>query len=487
MSPQRVRRSVAFTALVSSALVTTAALPARAATTSQAAPAPAEVDSLAEAAEAAYAFTYPLVTMEVSRRQATNVPVPVPGTPAAPTNQPGSLDAVPEAGFDAVVRPNVDTLYTSLFYDVSREPLVVSMPDTDGRFHLAQVMDAWSNVEASPGSRTLGADVGAYAFALVGPGWEGELPAGVIEVPVDTSTGWLLTRIAVDADDPDDVAAVNALQEQITATPLSVYGTAYDPPVNTRLHPDWPAADVQVADYLADLSAQEYWDLYAEARSHAQVAPEDRALLRELAGWGWSPYTRLDLGELPAAERRVWEQAKDDAFAEIAEGPAEEPVAGWSGVGDAVGDYGTDYEARAATAYALFAANLPEDAVYAMSQADASGTPYAGGEEYVLHLEADEIPDVEAFWSITLYDEAGFLVENPVGHSAIRGEDLVANPDGSVDLYLQSESPGAELESNWLPTPADGGFTLALRAYWPGADLLDGTWSMPGVTRAATA
>lgn len=440
-----------------------------------------DVETLDDAARAAYTYTYPLATMEVTRRQATNVPVPVPGRPAAPTNQPAPMTEVPDASFTGVVRPNVDTLYTSIFYDVSHQPLVVGIPDTGDRYHLVQVMDAWSNVEGSPGTRTLGDDVGAYEIALTGPGWQGTLPDGVVEVPVDTSTGWLLARTQLNG--PDDVDAVAALQQQITAVPLSEHGTDYRPPVNTKLHPHWPGPQDQAAEYIAGLSAEEYWDLYYSARSHTQTRDGDDALLDELDDHGWTPTEPLDLDAMTPSERRTWEQAKPAAIDSFDDGVGGDPVEGWTTVRDGIGDFGTDYRTRAATAHSLFAANKPEDAVYSSSGTDADGDAYEAGTDYVLHLDADEVPDVDAFWSVTLYDENGYLVDNPADRYAVRGEQLHTNPDGSVDVHLRNESPGDGEEANWLPTPDDGGFTLVLRAYGPGESVLDGTWEMPGVER----
>jgi hypothetical protein len=152
-----------------------------------------------------------------------------------------------------------------------------------------------------------------------------------------------------------------------------------------------------------------------------------------------------------------------------------------------MGSYGTDYLSRALVTAVGFGANLPEDAVYPMSDRDADGRAYDGAKKYVLRFEKGATPPVSAFWSVTMYDGANFFVANPINRYSISPrQNLKANADGSIDLYVQRESPGADKESNWLPS-APGKFVLVMRLYWPNAtppSILDGTWKPPGVRRA---
>jgi len=432
------------------------------------------------AAVKAYTYTYPLVSVEVTRRQSTNVPTANPAIGAAPMNQLAPLSFLPDANFTGVVRPNVDTLYVSMFFDVSDEPLVVSVPDMGDRYHLFPLLDMWTDVDASPGPRTLGIRHG-YEFAIVGPEWQGTLPEGVIEYRLPTDGGWMIGRIQVNG--PDDVANVVAIQNEMTAKPLSSYGRSYTPPENTELNPDWPRGQ-EVAQYIHDLTPQQYWDLYYSSLSHAQPRPEDTALLDELADIGWSPDRALDLAALPENERARWEQAWPEALSQIEADFAQEPVNGWTTARGNIGDYGTDYAARAVVADGGLGANLPEDAVYPSSHVDDKGEQLRSDTDYVLRFPAGQTPPVEAFWSLTMYDERGFLVANPINRFALRGETLTANPDGSIEIYIQRETPGSERETNWLPTPAAGPFNLLLRAYRPEDPIIDGAWNPPAVTRA---
>ncbi|MBF6183473.1 DUF1254 domain-containing protein [Nocardia otitidiscaviarum] len=427
----------------------------------------------------AYVYTYPLVAVEVTRRQSTNYPAQDPLIGAAPMNQLAPLHFLPDATFKNVVRPNVDTLYTSMFFDVAQEPLIISVPDMGDRYHLFPIMDMWTNIDVSPGSRTLG-DVTGYEFALVGPDWQGSLPEGVREYRLATDSGWMIGRIQVEG--PDDVPNVIAIQDRMTAVPLSAYGTPYTPPANPDLHPDWPR-DQEVAKYIHDLTPQQYWELYYSSLSHSQTRPGDEALLDRLASIGWSPETKLDLSTLAEAERTRWEQAWPKALAHIELDLGNDEVNGWRIARSDIGDYGTNYAARAVVAYAGLGANLPQDAIYPATRVDASNTQLTSEHSYVLHFDASQLPPVQGFWSLTMYDEQGFFVDNPDNRYAVRGERLTKNPDGSVDIYIQRENPGADKESNWLPTPADGDFNMLLRLYWPDQAIIDGSWNPPAVTR----
>ena len=154
----------------------------------------------------------------------------------------------------------------------------------------------------------------------------------------------------------------------------------------------------------------------------------------------------------------------------------------------AIGTYGADYLHRAGVAFGALGANVPDDAVYPTAFADADGQPFSSEKRYILHFEKRQIPPARAFWSLTMYDERQVFTENPINRFAIGDRDrLTFNPDDSLDLYIQRESPGKDKESNWLPAPKSGSFTMNLRLYWPKAEVLDGTWTPPLVKRVAAA
>jgi len=157
---------------------------------------------------------------------------------------------------------------------------------------------------------------------------------------------------------------------------------------------------------------------------------------------------------------------------------------GWRTNLTAIGTYGTDYLHRAGVAYGGLGANVPDDAVYPTAFAEVDGEPFDSGKRYLLHFDKNQIPPTRAFWSLTMYNDRQIFAANPINRYAIGDRDRLAfNSDGSLDLFIQRESPGKDKESNWLPTPESGAFTMNLRLYWPKAEVLNGSWAPPSVKR----
>src|SRR6201997_849699 len=205
----------------------------------------------------AYIFGYPLVTMEMTRRVITNVASPV-GT-RAPMGHIIKLREYPNASFRDVTAPNADTLYTTAFFDVGKEPWVLNIPDMKGRYALFPMLDGWTEVFQVPGKRTTG--TGAQTYAITGPGWKGALPAGVTEYKSPTNIVWLLGRIYCTGT-PEDYAEVHKLQDEFKLVPLSSYGTSYTPPAGKVD----PAIDMTtpVRDQVNALDTTAYFSMLAE-------------------------------------------------------------------------------------------------------------------------------------------------------------------------------------------------------------------------------
>lgn len=430
-------------------------------------------------AEEAYVYAYPLVLMEVSGNVSTNVAAPD-GTTAAPINQVGNARAFPDPSFTVVVRPNADTLYSSMVYDVSKEPLIVSVPDSGGRYYLLPLLDKWSDVFAVPGTRTTGN--GAQTFAIVGPGWEGDLPGGVRRYDSPTSGGWMGGRVQTNG--VSDYEAVHAFQDGLRVMPLSAWGTDdYMPPAGD-VDPDLDMS--APPDQVEAMDAATFFETFAELMKAHPPHANDYPILDRMARIGLVPGESYDVSEQPREIRAALEAAPEAAMPRIKAAWANAGVEanGWRTNLTAIGTYGADYLARAGVAYGGLGANVPQDAVYPTAFADANGEPFHSDRRYRLHFEADQIPPARAFWSLTMYDERQLFAENEIDRYAIGDrDDLQFNEDGSLDLYIQRESPGPELESNWLPTPQSGTFTMNLRLYWPEARVVDGNWSPPPVLR----
>ncbi len=448
-----------------------------AAATAQAQPA-VSADEAREIARDAYIYAYPLVLMEVSGKVSDNVAGPS-AVGTAPINQFGHAQAFPDPSFKLVVRPNADTLYSSLVYDVSKEPLIITAPASNGRYYLLPMLDKWTDVFASPGPRTTGD--AAQTIAVVGPGWEGTLPDGVERYDSPTAGGWILGRVQTNGK--ADYDAVHAFQKELTAVPLSAYGTDYAPPANTVD----PALDMSPPpEQVAAMDAASYFALAASLMKANPPHANDYPILDRMKRIGIVPGEDFALADQPKAVQDALEAAPKAALPLITAAWDKAGVAqnGWKTNLTAIGTYGADYLHRAGVAYGGLGANVPEDAVYPTAFADSEGQPFDSGKRYTIHFDKDQIPPVRAFWSLTMYDANQLFTENPIDRYAIGDRDKLAfNDDGSLDLYIQRESPGKDKESNWLPAPASGPFTMNLRLYWPALDVIDGTWAPPPVKR----
>jgi hypothetical protein len=427
----------------------------------------------------AYIYFYPLVTMDLTRKQLTNV-ARAEGM-NAPMNTFASLTAFPSADMKAVVRPNFDTLYSSGWLDLTGEPMIVSVPDTEGRFYLLPMLDMWTDVFASPGWRTTGTQAADYA--LVPPGWSGALPAGVVRIDAPTPFVWIIGRTKTDG--PDDYDAVHRVQAGYKVTPLSRFGRAAAPVagvVDASVDMKTPPK-IQVDTMPAGT-------FFAYAAELLKLQPPhitDQPILAQMRRIGMERGKSFDLDRVDAAIRAGLTAAPEEALKLMAwkVSSIARVANGWSMNTDTMGVYGNYYLKRAIVAQLGLGANLPEDAIYPLSLADDSGNPTDGGSAYILHFDKGATPPVDAFWSVTLYDSDGFQVANSLNRFAVSSwMPFKYNPDGSLDLYVQNASPGAAKESNWLPAPK-GAFNLTMRLYAPKSDALTGKWNPPPVIKKA--
>jgi hypothetical protein len=428
----------------------------------------------------AVVYGLPLVIMDLTMRTATNVDHP--RGAAAPVNQFANLREFPTAAFKQVVRANVDTLYSSAFLDLSKEPLVLSVPDTQGRYYLLPMFDAWTDVFASPGTRTTGN--GAGTFAIVGPDWAGTLPPGLQALRSPTNIVWILGRTQTNG--PEDYPAVHAVQDGYKLVPLSRFGTTYALPrgvVDASVDMKTPPVE-----QLKAMSAATYFNALARLLKATPPPASDGPVLARFARIGVVPGrpfapSNLDPKIAGSLERSV---ALALERLQTAAKQTGKSVNGWRVPGMILGNYGNNYAARAIIALIAFGANLPADAVYPTTFVDADEMPLNGANRYILHFDKDLTPPVNAFWSVTLYDPDSFFVANPLNRYAISSwMPLRRGKDGSVDIYIEHQSPGKDKESNWLPAAA-GDFNVTLRMYWPTdkqPSILDGSWKPPTVTR----
>jgi len=431
----------------------------------------------------AYMYAYPMVTMEITRRVMTNVEKPEGSK--APMGQFARLRTYPAVDDHSVTAPNADTLYTLAWVDVSQEPWVLSIPDMKGRFYLFPMLDMWTTVFQDPGKRTTGTK--AQKYAITGPGWTGTLPAGVTEYKAPTNMVWLLGRIYCTGT-PEDYKAVHALQDQISVVPLSSYGKPYTPAPATVD----PAVDMKTAprDQVNALDGAAYFKLFAELMKANPPAAEDAPMVAKLAKIGIVPGQDFDASKLDPAVAKGIAAAPKPAQEKISVYLKEALVTGDAKAENGwlffknTGIYGTGYRNRAMITWYGLGANRPQDAVYPTSEGPELVKKYSGANKYVARFNKGELPPANAFWSITMYDQNYFFVPNPINRYNVSSRNkLKTNADGSVDLYIQKDSPGKDKESNWLPAP-EGEFVLMMRLYWPKEkppSILDGSWKPPHV------
>jgi hypothetical protein len=428
----------------------------------------------------AYIYGYSLVTMEMTRRVMTNVAKPE-GT-RAPMGQLVRMRTYPTAAFRDVTAPNADTLYTTTWLDVSKEPWVLSIPDMKDRYFLFPMLSGWTDVFQVPGKRTTGTKTQKYA--ITGPGWNGSLPEGVTEYKSPTGMVWIIGRIYCTGTS-EDYKAVHALQDKFSVAPLSSYGKPYSPPAGTVD----PNLDVKTAvrEQVNKMDAATYFKLLAELLKTNPPAAADGPMVAKLAKIGIVPGQDFDMSKVDPAVAKALQAAPKTAQEKIMTELKNlgAPVNGWV-YSTKLGIYGTEYLVRALVTAIGLGANRGQDAIYPTSETDAEGKPYDGANKYVMHLNKGEMPPVDGFWSLTMYDADYFFVANKLNRYTLSQRNkFKVNKDGSVDLYIQNASPGKDKEANWLPAPA-GKFVVMLRLYWPKEtppSIIDGTWKPPAVKK----
>lgn len=389
-----------------------------------------------------------------------------------PGNQIVNIGALTTPDVRTVVLPNHDTTYTVGRLDLSRGPVVIDVPDTAGRYYVLQLLDAYSNTEAYVGRRTTGTAAGSYA--VVPPGYQGGLPAGVRRIESSTNQVWVLGRTLVQSE--AELPVVAELMRGFRVTGLVDWTLGTRQP--SLLLPAFPATPRTPIPRGLD-----YFDLLGDVLATDPPPPGDRCALRAFArariGPGRRPSGRALEAAIPAA-RRIIARAE-----RLTNARSRRANNGWFVGGRWVGDYGRRWLGRAVIARTALGANTPAETVYPLALTDSRGRALSGARRYTLRFERGELPPVDAFWSITMYGADRYLVDNAIGRYSIgdRTPGLVPGRDGSLTIHIQRNEPGsAAARANWLPAPA-GRFRLAMRLYEPRRSVLDGRWLPPPLRR----
>ena len=429
-------------------------------------------------AQEAYVYLYPLILMDITRKQLINLDPKV-SAYGGPANAFTHLRAFPPANARAVVRPNFDTLYSSAWLDLTGGPVVVSTEDTRGRYFLLPMLDMWTDVFAAPGKRTNG--TGAANFALVAPGWTGNLPPGIDRIDAPTPHVWIIGRTQTNG--MEDYGAVHKVQDGYKITVLADWGKTprkieqkIDQTVDTKTEP---------LRQINELQAPAYFKYGAELMKANRPHVTDWSIVARMKRIGLEP-SKSFRGDKVSADIIVNGAAAGLKLMHDKLPTVARVINGWQMNIDTMGVYGNYYLKRAIVAMVGLGANQSDDAVYPLNVADADGQAVMAENRYLLHFQKDEVPPVNAFWSLTMYDAEGFQVPNTINRFAIGDRDpLKYNSDGSLDLYIQNKSPGPDQESNWLPAPKSGKLGLTLRLYAPQAQVTQGRWNPPSIKRLA--
>ena len=429
----------------------------------------------------AYIWGFPLVTTERQFDFVTSPNVP-PGPGRGPANSISCARELTNASFTDIVNPNSDTLYCFTQLDLRNEPVVLVVPPISDRYYTFQFLDAYSNNYDYLGQRASGTTGGTYLIA--GPDWNGQVPEGMSKIWTPTNLAWIVNRILVKG--PTDVPNVNAIQDKIIVKPLSVFQGNSTTPSQPEAPQSNASKEIPIGPQpaLIPTTGIKIFDEIGAAMIGNPLNPPDPVLVTKLASIGIGP------GKVPSTE------ANDTIKTALQNGITEGQklidarvakfgtvVNGWISNAQA-GVFGTDYLFRAADTQYGFGANIAQEAFYPLAFTDSQGKPLSGNTSYLIHFESGQTPPVDAFWSITMYNDKGLFVDNPINRYSIGKytEGLKNNTDGSLDIYIQNANPGADKESNWLPS-ANGTFTMVLRLYLPQQQILNGTWQLPEVQK----
>lgn len=388
----------------------------------------------------------------------------------------------------AIVTPNSDTPYSFVWMDLRAEPVVLSVPAVDPkRYYSVMLCDGNTYNYGYIGTRATGSEAGDYM--VVGPDWKGETPAGIKQV-FRSSTQFSVAGYRTQLFGPDDLDNVKKVQAGYKVQMLSAYLKQTPPPAAPAIN--FPKID-------KELVKTNFFDYLDFALQFAPEQENEKEIRAQLAKIGVGPGKTLNFKDLPLEQKlelglgmKEGQRKVDEAVATVGK-----TINGWrvSGLPGDSAHYNGDWLKRAVAAQAGIYGNDPEEATYPFTRVDSGGQTLDGSKHnYTLTFPPGQQPPVNAFWSLTMYDgKTQLLIENPINRYLINSPMLPAmktNADGSLTLYIQNKSPGADKEANWLPAP-DGPIYLVMRLYWPKTtppSILpagEGTWQPPGVKRVS--
>jgi DNA sulfur modification protein DndE len=442
----------------------------------------------------AYIWGYPLVQFKRLMNFETNPNSP-PAQGNGPINKYVAFIALPVPGFASGEYSNPDLLYASAWLNLTKEPIILKIPEINNRYHVFQFIDAFNNDFHYLGTRTTGENGGLYA--ITGPDWKGQIPGTMQEIKSPTNSMLLLSRILVKGprklsnvtaidNQPRDLSNVTAIENQISTVPMSVYEGKNIPQDKTIQNTS--DKTVPMPALISDIPKMgiKVFDQISKDMIGNPLNPPNPQLVSKLEllsiGPGKTPSTEANETIRNALQAGITQGEKLIEARATKLGPV---INGWEYSNPKTGLYGNDYLLNAATVLAInIAPNVPQEATYPETTVDGDGKQLNGRNNYIIHLDPGQTPPISknGYWSITMYDEKDYLVENQLNRYSLNSarNETKFNEDGSLDLYIQHTNPGIEKEPNWLPAPS-GNFSLLMRIYIPQDSAINGEYQIPPV------
>ncbi|WP_295938461.1 DUF1254 domain-containing protein [uncultured Alistipes sp.] len=374
-----------------------------------------------------------------------------------------------------VVSPNNDTFYSYAVCDLRYEPVVISVPLIEKRYFCLQLCDMFTNCPDYVSTLATGEGPGNYLIA--NSEWEDAPPPGIDKViKIPATVVLVIGRTQVFGTDDENAGPI---AKGYRAAALSRF-TGTTPPSGDALTWTYPMYDSKTGD------VEGFFRTFNDMVQYQILDAKDKTLMEKFKAIGLGAGKDFAKSQFSAEVWAAIEAGAKEAKAEIeaATGTIGKAVNGWHYAPANSGDWGTDYLTRAAAAWKYIYVNTPEEAVYLTVDNDSDGNPLNGANDYTINFNAEQIPDPQFFWSLTMYNDKGFLVENTEGRYNIKGGDeLTYNPENpSLTLYIQKDNPGELYAKNWLPAP-EGQFYMILRMYGPNEETIKGEAVIPAVVK----
>jgi hypothetical protein len=397
---------------------------------------------------------------------------------AAPINQFNTPSHPTTPSFTAIPGVPNGVLNSSAWLDLSKEPIVFTMPDTGGVYNMMAILSGWTNVFKAPGARTTG--TGAQNYVIVGPEWTGRIPAGLKRLNSPTDMVWIEGQTQYNG--PSSLAQVQAIQAGYKLTPLSSWGKPYTPPSNVPTNSNVDTSKTP-QNQVQHMSPQTFFaDLNAYMASNPPSA-RDAPVLAQMARIGIAPGKPFNWSSFSSAMQHKIQRGVTAGHHEVTKlglkAPGGEKKSGWI-VNLHYGNYGTNYALRASAAFSAYGAVRPADDTYYVVAG-------SGKHDYTITFPKGQQPPTNGFWELDMYNTKLNAVSNPINRYAIGPHlgALHANADGSVTIYVQNAQPSTSQEQqNWLPAPSNG-FLIVLHDWWPKAPVTNGTWSPPALSKTS--